>query len=330
MANIQQTQNTTRSFSFYLYNLEMGQILKVSSTSPARITVPKQRITPRNLSLFERAVIYIPPAQQARLPAYIKHNYGFIAYLKACSLMIPSNFLPTNTSHNDRSKHQFNSTAAFELLELSATHGFAPAQTVLSYCYNYGTGVKANPDTAIKWLQKAAQQKYPKAEYELTNHYLHQIHSFSESEPMATPPAPTPAPSPSPYSQPKQLETTPEWSNLSSRMQLMEQKHQAEIQSLDQKHQGAIEALQQAHEASNKIYQDEIETLKQTNQTLNERLHFLEIALHEASKDHKAAEAPSVLWPLTTHAEKPESNKRGQYVKGSRPKRQKRTPKHLE
>lgn len=334
MADIQQPQNTKSTFSFYLYDLEIGQVLTVSSTRPKKIVITGVRITTQNLSLFERAVIYLSPAQQARLPRHVKQNDGFISYLKACNLMIPNNSLPPNTSYNDRSKHQFNSNVAFKLLELSALQGFAPAQTVLSYCYDYGISIQMDLNKAIQWLEKAAKQKYPKAEYDLNNYYLHQFHTSSELEPIeveiketpiqpqakpiTTPPAPspTPTPNPSPYpSEPKQTQTTPEWNYVISKIQSMEQKHRAEIQSLDQKHQGTIEALQRAHEASEKNYQDEIETLKQANKALNERLQLLDKALKNAQK---------------TLEEKSESNKRVQDAKSSRPKRQKRAPKHLE
>lgn len=256
MAHIQQTQNAGQYFTFYLYELEIGPILKVCSTPPNKVSIHQKKIITQNLSLFDRSIVYLSPQQQNRLPKTIKSNKGLLNFLNACKYMIPNDTLPTDMTVQDRSKHQYNNKVAFKLLKLSATQGFTPAQIMMSYCYNYGIEVKANPTVAIDWLQKAAKQGNPKAVYDLNNYFLHQIHNPYEAEPLkieiVEPPAlpqtepvttaPFSTPSP-PQLQSGQKGMGYEWNFIVLKIQSMEQKHQETIKALQQSHESIIKIM---------------------------------------------------------------------------------------
>src|SRR5204863_768332 len=68
--------------------------------------------------------------------------------------------LEEQSRRSERDSDQ-NADAAFRLMRLSAEQGLAAAQRTLSIYFQNGFGTEKDPDAAITWLLKAANQHHP-------------------------------------------------------------------------------------------------------------------------------------------------------------------------
>ena len=62
---------------------------------------------------------------------------------------------------------------AVERYQKAAEQGDADAQHSLGWCYSSGTGVEKDEQKAVEWYQKAAKQGYAQAQYNLGVCYQH-------------------------------------------------------------------------------------------------------------------------------------------------------------
>lgn len=71
---------------------------------------------------------------------------------------------------------------AFELYARAAQFGFAPAQSRLGACFEYGLlGCQVDPSSSIKWYSRAAEQGFPDAELALSSWYLSGSHGVLQA-----------------------------------------------------------------------------------------------------------------------------------------------------
>jgi TPR repeat protein len=56
---------------------------------------------------------------------------------------------------------------AFQLYQLAAAQGYAPAQTSLGICFEHGHGAKIDYKSAAQWYRRAAEQGHPQAQFNL-------------------------------------------------------------------------------------------------------------------------------------------------------------------
>ncbi|NGZ07688.1 MAG: sel1 repeat family protein [Magnetococcales bacterium] len=69
----------------------------------------------------------------------------------------------------------FSFTIAFQKLLPLAEQGDATAQALVGRMYHQGNGVAKNDQEAIKWLQKASQQKNAEGMFQLSSFYRERV-----------------------------------------------------------------------------------------------------------------------------------------------------------
>ncbi|MBO3655910.1 SEL1-like repeat protein [Acinetobacter bereziniae] len=100
-------------------------------------------------------------AQEFLLKA-AKNGHIESAYLAAVNL------LKNAENAKTEQKHQEYATLAVELLSHAAVAGHVPAQYSLAQCLRYGLGTEKNLDQGVSWLERAAMQNHPDAQFELS------------------------------------------------------------------------------------------------------------------------------------------------------------------
>jgi uncharacterized protein len=100
-------------------------------------------------------------AQEFLLKA-AKHGHIESAYLAAVTL------LKNSENAKTEQKQQEYATIAVELLSHAAVAGHVPAQYSLAQCLRYGLGTEKNLDQGVSWLERAAMQNHPDAQFELS------------------------------------------------------------------------------------------------------------------------------------------------------------------
>ena len=62
---------------------------------------------------------------------------------------------------------------AFTVWQELASQGFAKAQHVVAFCYQYGLGTEKDEYAALEWYQKAAEQNHPQSISYMAGFYEH-------------------------------------------------------------------------------------------------------------------------------------------------------------
>ena len=99
-------------------------------------------------------------AQEFLLKA-AKNGHVESAYLAAVNLLKDSEVAKTEQKQKEYTG------LAFELLSYAAAAGNVPAQYSLAQCLRYGVGTEKNVDQGVVWLERAAMQNHPDAQFEL-------------------------------------------------------------------------------------------------------------------------------------------------------------------
>ena len=110
-----------------------------------------------------------------------KNGHIESAYLAAVTL------LKNSENAKTEQKQKEYAALAFDLLSHAAVSGNVPAQYSLAQCLRYGMGTEKNLDQGISWLERAAMQNHPDAQFELSmllplehEHHLPLLNSAAE------------------------------------------------------------------------------------------------------------------------------------------------------
>lgn len=102
-----------------------------------------------------------PKIAQEFLLKAAKNGHIESAYLAAVTLLKDAEQVKTEQKQKEYT------ALAFELLTHAAVAGHVPAQYSLAQCLRYGIGTEKNIDQGIVWLERAAMQNHPDAQFEL-------------------------------------------------------------------------------------------------------------------------------------------------------------------
>lgn len=102
-----------------------------------------------------------PKIAQEFLLKAARNGHVESAYLAAVTLLKNAETVKTEQKRKEYT------TLAFELLTHAAVAGNVPAQYSLAQCLRYGIGIEKNIDQGISWLERAAMQNHPDAQFEL-------------------------------------------------------------------------------------------------------------------------------------------------------------------
>lgn len=103
-----------------------------------------------------------PKIAQEFLLKAARNGHVESSYLSAVTLLKDA-----ENAKNENKQKEY-ATLAFELLTHAAVAGNVPAQYSLAQCLRYGVGTEKNVEQGVSWLERAAMQNHPDAQFELS------------------------------------------------------------------------------------------------------------------------------------------------------------------